>query len=96
MLSRSNKHGCTPLYLAVQNGHANVAQYLIEKEGKNGNQSSNQMLWTPLGVAVDRSDTKLVNILIKAAAETVEKVKIISRDIVSYDIYDSHWMQLNR
>ena len=68
------------MYFAVHIGHVNVAQYLIEKDV---DQSSNQMLWTPLGVAVDRADTKLVNILIKAAAEAAEKVNIISRNIVS-------------
>lgn len=79
-LNRCNKHGCTPLYLAVQNGHANVAQYFIQKVGKGVNQSANQ--WSPLGVAVDRADAKTVNVFITGANKTAEKVQCMSSTFV--------------
>jgi len=61
-----NKDGCTALYLAVQNGHADVAQFLIQTSRVDVNMSGNELQWTPLGVAVDVANTPLVNMLIEA------------------------------
>jgi ankyrin repeat protein len=99
-LHRCNKHGCTPLYLAAQNGHANVAQYLIQTVGKNVIQPTSQMQWSPLSVAVDRADAATVNVLISGANKATEKVQYVScmntRQMYDDDIFNILLGEINQ
>ena len=56
-------NGCTPLYIACQNGHLDVVRELLGADGIQANQA-NQKSQTPINVAADNGHVDVVRLLL--------------------------------
>jgi ankyrin repeat protein len=56
-VNRADKDGCTPLYAAANNGHAECVRALLASPGIEVNRAENGYGWTPLKIArVNKKD----------------------------------------
>ena len=63
-VNQAQKDGATPLYIASQNGHPEVASLLLAKEGVRVNQALEKDGLTPLFIASRNGHTEVVSLLL--------------------------------
>ena len=67
--------GCTPLFIASQEGHSEVVSMLLAKQGVDVNQAwkrSERDLITPLRAAIDRRHTEIAKLLVMRGSILVD------------------------